>query len=110
MSMLGVLLLSARLDGEGPPERGEVRVARLIRELAHPNYAQRQAADRELAGMGDPTRAALQAALADEDLEVRLRAKRLLDRLDLEALWAGSRITVSARDEPAAKVLTAIAA
>lgn len=108
--LLGILLLTALVPAAEPPDRGEVRVARLIRNLADTNFSKRQAADDELAGMGGQTRAQLQQALTHDDVEVRLRAKRLLERLDLEQLWAGSRVEIKAEAEPASKVLAGLAA
>ena len=92
-----------------PPERGEIRVARLIRELGASDYSKRQQADEELAALGRESRESLEKALSDPDVEVRLRAKRLLERLTLEDLWAPARVNYQAHDEPASKVLAALA-
>jgi len=109
MPLVSILLLGADVLAAEPQERGEVRVARLIRNLADTNFSNRQAADDELAGLGSQTRNQLQQALKHDDVEVRLRAKRLLDRLDLEQLWAGSRIEITAHDQQASKVLASLA-
>src|SRR4029078_3092154 len=54
-------------------------------------------------------RAQLEAALASDELEVRLRAKRLLERLKIEDLWAPGRVQVRGQQESAAKILRAVA-
>jgi len=93
-----------------PPERGEIRVARLIRDLGASDYSKRQQADQELAALGRESRESLERALADPDVEVRLRAKRLLERLALEDLWSPTRVNYQAHEVPASKILAALAA
>jgi hypothetical protein len=93
-----------------PPERGEIRVARLIRELGSGEYSKRQAADAQLATLGKESRAQLERALDDDDLEVRLRARRLLQRLELDELWTAGRVEFASQGQPASKVLLALAA
>jgi hypothetical protein len=92
-----------------PPEQGEIRVARLIRDLGAGDYSKRQAADEQLATLGGQSRSHLERALTDQDVEVRLRAKRLLDRLKLDELWSAGNVQFQARGELASKVLTALA-
>ena len=93
-----------------PPEKQDIRVARLIRQLGAADFSQRQQADEQLARLGPSSRAPLEEAVSDEDLEVRLRAKRLLDRLKLEDLWTGATVEIQVRDEPASKILASLAA
>ncbi|HEV3137392.1 MAG TPA: hypothetical protein VGZ26_05800 [Pirellulales bacterium] len=104
-----LLFLSAHALRADPPDRQEIRVARLIRQLGADDFAQRQQADDQLAKLGQSSRAPLEEAISDEDLEVRLRAKRLLDRLKLEDLWAASTVQVQVHGEPASKILASIA-
>ena len=85
-------------------------MARLIRELGASDYSKRQRADDQLAKLGPAGRAQLEQALTDEDVEVRLRAKRLLDRLKLDELWAPATVSYPAQGEPASKALAALAA
>ena len=59
--------------------------------------------------MGPDGRKQLEAALDDPDVEVRLRARRLLDRLQLDALWSAGSVDVQSAGQPASKVLQAIA-
>ncbi len=93
-----------------PPEKQEIRVARLIRQLGAGDFSTRQQADEQLARLGPSSRAPLEAAASDEDVEVRLRAKRLLDRLNLEDLWTAAPVQVQAHGEPASKILASLAA
>lgn len=102
-------LLVAVTRAEEPDAARELRVARLIRNLADTDFTRRQAADDELAALGQQSRAQLEAALKDPDVEVRLRAGRLLKRLQLEALWAGSPAEVTASGESAAAILKQLA-
>lgn len=112
--MPGVLVLAlvaslATLNAE-PPEPGEIRVARLIRELGAGDYSKREAADEQLARLGDLSRAHLEQALNDEDVEVRLRAKRLLERLKLDELWAAGSVRIQSQGQSASKALLELAA
>jgi hypothetical protein len=108
--MVLMVLIAGLAAGAEPGERGEVRVARLIRDLAASDFNKRQAADDELSRIGAEGRVQLEAALTSDDLEVRLRARRLLERLKIEDLWAAGRVQVRVRQEPASKILQALAA
>jgi hypothetical protein len=92
------------------PEPGEIRVARLVRDLGAADYSKRQAADDQLAKLGHQSRSQLEQALEHSDAEVRLRARRLLERLKLDELWAGSRVRLTTHGEPASKILLGLAA
>jgi hypothetical protein len=107
--VIGILgVASAKADE--PPQHGEIRVARLIRELGAGEFARRPQAEEQLAGSGASARRSLEEALHDDDLEVRLRAKRVLERMQLDELWAGARLNYSAAGQPASKVLSVLAA
>ncbi|HEX4148628.1 MAG TPA: hypothetical protein VHY20_06560, partial [Pirellulales bacterium] len=69
-----------------PP--GDLRVARLIKQLGADSYADRSDASGELEKLGPAAREQLTTAAADPDPEVRLHAKDLLTRLKLRDLWA----------------------
>ncbi len=103
-----VLCCPASSWGE-PPEKEEIRLARLIRDLGASDYARRQQAEEALAGAATQSDPALQRALSDNDLEVRLRAQRILDRLRLDEVWAGGRVTYQASSQASSKVLAALA-
>ncbi len=93
-----------------PPAQGEIRVARLIRQLGSSDFSERQAADDQLAKLGHQSRSQLEQALSDDDVEIRLRAKRLLEKLKIEELFAAGRVELLAQGLPASKVLQALAA
>jgi uncharacterized protein (TIGR03067 family) len=73
-----LLAVAGVLPG-GPGGEGETdRVARLVKQLGHKDFAKREAATRELDALGEPAVAALRKALSDGDPEVRRRAERVL--------------------------------
>jgi hypothetical protein len=92
------------------PQPQDVRVARLIRELGARDYVVRERADAELASLGRASRAQLEQALTHQDVEVRLRAKRLLDHLKLDELWDPAVVEPKAKGQLASTVLAALAA
>jgi hypothetical protein len=78
----GVPLLKARL--RPVPETAARRVARLLKQLDSPRFAERQRAADELANFDDMAGPALRRALAGKpSLEFRRRAEQLLKK------WAG---------------------
>src|SRR5689334_13543774 len=91
---LAMLLAGGNARSDEPQSNGpqantppsEPRVARLVRELGAPEYARRRQADDELKQLGRAGREELQKALAHADVEVRLRAKKLLEKIDLDDL------------------------
>lgn len=82
----------------------EPRVARLARELGAPRYADRVRAQAELLSAGPTGKTALGDALRSDDLEVRLRAERLLESLAADDFWAAGHVDF-AGEAPAAEVL-----
>ncbi|HEY2894970.1 MAG TPA: hypothetical protein VGJ16_12175 [Pirellulales bacterium] len=102
------LALSSWANGE-EPARGELRVARLVRDLGSASFVERQSAEDQLLRLGNQTRAELQQALESSDVEVRLRAARLLERIELEEIWSPGRVDLVSRGEPASKILLALA-
>jgi len=98
-----VLLAAAAAVGQ-PPD--DARVAALIRQLGSLQYSQRKAAFAELAHLGRAGRPQLAVAAARaDDLEVRLQAQRLLRELNVERLWAASRVAVQADQTPLPEVI-----
>jgi hypothetical protein len=91
------------------PPRGEIRVARLVRQLGSPDFSAREMADEKLAKLGAEGRAHLQQGLLSDDPEVRLRSRNLLDRLEFNEFWSSRCVTCQARGEPAAKILESLA-
>jgi WD40 repeat protein len=82
-----VTLLRARLRPVAPAEPGRVR--RLIAALDSDDFAARQRAAVELGSLGHPAVGQMRAELAKKwSLELHLRLRRLLDRLDRAQLSA----------------------
>jgi len=54
------------------------RIASLIRQLGHKDFAKRQAASKELDAIGEPALDALRKATTDNDPEIRRRAERII--------------------------------
>jgi len=85
-----------------------LRVASLVRRLGSDAFTERDAAEAQLAALGAGAREELIAATEHADPEVRLRAKDLLRRLQIEELWAASRVRSTARQTSASAVLAMI--
>jgi uncharacterized protein (TIGR03067 family) len=84
LAIVGVVILIAA--GKGSSAAGKVtsaaRVARLIAQLGADCFAQREAASKELEAIGEPALPALRkAAASSDDLEIRQRAKRIVQSL-----------------------------
>jgi uncharacterized protein (TIGR03067 family) len=77
----------------GPDAPDAASIARLIRQLGSPEFAEREAATRRLEAVGEPALEALRQAGASEDPEVRRRARELVeviaarDYRKLEGTW-----------------------
>ena len=94
---------------DGQRDVGADRIARLIKRLGNSSYDSRQTAGEELERLGSLTRTHLEAAIEDEDPEIRLRAKELLRKLKVQDLWAPSRVNHQAQGQMASEVLGALA-
>jgi uncharacterized protein (TIGR03067 family) len=81
--IVSILLLAAPggLLGVQPDEALGDRVARLVKQLGHDKYAQREAASKELDAIGEPALDALRRAMSHDDAEIRLRAANLVDAI-----------------------------
>ena len=78
-TVVGLALAAGVLWGEDPQERARAeRIAQLIQQLGVDEFAEREAASRELDGMGEAPLEALRAATKDPSYEVRWRAQLLL--------------------------------
>ena len=109
LAVMSVMQSLAWTGAAEPPEAPPVRVARLIRDLGSGDFVRRQAADEQLAALGQMSREQLEQVLDDPDVEVRLRARLLLDRLKLDDVWKASTVSCRAEDEQASNVLLALA-
>ncbi|HEX3727834.1 MAG TPA: hypothetical protein VHV08_16395 [Pirellulales bacterium] len=110
LSTVPALLLCGPASAQESAEQPTVRVARLVRELGSREFDRRQAADEQLGKLGHQSRAHLEAALQDDDVEVRLRAKQLLDKLKLDDLWSSAVVSYPSQGQSASQVLLALAA
>ena len=73
------LLLALYLAAESPtPDDAQKKAVSLVAQLGDPSFRRREAAGRELIGLGAEARLALQAGLKSADAEVRSRCKLLL--------------------------------
>lgn len=75
----------------------EPRVARLVRTLGADDFDARRRADLELLKLGPESLRQLEAAAQSTDLEVRLRALNLLERIAAVQLWEPTRVSVLTR-------------
>jgi hypothetical protein len=73
---------SATTGHEPTPQPDAADIRRKIDQLGSPSFKQRQAATKELEVMGLPAMKALQAVTKNGDLEVRLRAIKLIGKLE----------------------------
>lgn len=96
--LIPVLFAAVALGQEQEKETPE----QLIEKLGHEEYAVREEATRKLAEMGEKAVPALRKALQSEDLEVRIRAGRILRGLDRDAERAEPGQRERAPDRPAA--------
>lgn len=67
-------------------EEDQAAVAKLIGELGSSDYATREAANKALVAKGPAVKAPVEAALKSEDLEVKQRARSILEALKPECL------------------------
>jgi hypothetical protein len=84
----------------------EPRVARLVRNLGADDYGTRRAADLELLSLGAESLEQLRKAAKSSDLEVRLRAENILQRIAVARLWEPATVTLKADDESLGKLLS----
>jgi hypothetical protein len=79
-SAQGVALCKKKLQPVPPPD--EQHLAGLIKKLDAESFTAREKATRELESLGDIAGPALRQALSHPSLEVRVRAQRLLDKVE----------------------------
>lgn len=63
-------------------EKLKEKIKQLVAQLGHEDFAVREEATRQLADIGRPAVHALREALKHSDAEVRMRARRILDRIE----------------------------
>jgi uncharacterized protein (TIGR03067 family) len=81
--IVGVVCLAVigGLLGDSPDERMAARIARLIEQLGHNEFAKREAASKELDAIGEPALDALRRATSHEDAEIRQRAEKIVSTI-----------------------------
>src|SRR5262245_5989775 len=93
------------------PVPDKAKIEKLVRQLGDGDFDAREKATEELTKLGEPARAALESAQRSDDLEVRNRAKSILDELDkrvakqkLDQKLAALRKSIAPPDFDATKV------
>ncbi len=107
--LIGFAIAFVATRAEAQTSTDSLRVASLIRQLGSESYPERTRAHDELSRLGEVPREQLLAALKSDEPEVRLRAKELLKRLQVDDLWSASRVTPPAELTKAGEIITAIA-
>lgn len=103
--MLVTALLSLLVGGL--PDQSAVSEV-LVGELGSPKYQARVAAERSLSRLGRLAMPALRAALASQDLEIRLRATSLLTKIEERMLVEATNVDMKYGDKPLAEVIDSI--
>jgi hypothetical protein len=81
-SRLGLGFRGGKSEKVVKPNRIDVLVKELIRELGHDEFAKRETATKDLHALGELALDALRKAAADGDPEVRVRASRLVEAIE----------------------------
>lgn len=100
----GFAVCTALAQAQAPSE--QPRVARLVKSLGNDSFQTRRAADLELLQLGEEGRRQLEVAAQSSDLETRLRALNLLERIAVTRLWEPTTITLSASNSNLSEVLS----
>jgi hypothetical protein len=94
LCLLAVALITGALccQAEEPvaPTEAQQRIVELIEQLGAAKYRQRERAEEQLIESGIAAYEALRAASKHEDVEIRLRARHLVDLLRTRFLWEGT--------------------
>jgi hypothetical protein len=111
--IIGVLTLPAMLAAPAParPDPAPApaaEAARLVEQLADPDYRVREQAIEGLRRLGPPALPALKAAADHPEVEVRRRVHELIPLLEVEAALAPKRVTLKAQEQPLRQVLDAL--
>jgi hypothetical protein len=99
-TVVGMILVgqAGTLRGDPGKETDAERIARLIKQLGDDSFAKREAASKELEGIGAPALAALRkAASSSADPEIRRRAKRIEEAITEVAAQADDLTKLQAK-------------
>ncbi len=95
LAAVAVLILTAEAANlrAGPGKETEAeRIARLVKQLGDDDFAKREAASKELDGIGEPALPALRkAAASSDDPEIRRRAERIVRDIAARALAVAAK-------------------
>jgi len=104
---LGLGVALAGLSSAAEPVDGAVK------QLAHPRYAVREKAAKQLVEIGEPALPSLRALLASPDQEERQRAERLIARIESAArsqkLLVAPKLRIKFDDKPLDKAVAEVA-
>jgi hypothetical protein len=86
------------------------KIAGLIRDLGHDEYSIRNKAQDDLVEIGSAARPQLRAVLSDADLEIRVRARRALEKIgpaaaEAQLVLAAARVLAARKAADACEVL-----
>jgi uncharacterized protein (TIGR03067 family) len=88
---LVLLAVPGGLLSDPPDERLAARVAQLVKQLGHDDFAKREEASKELDAIGAPAVEALRKATAADDGEIRRRAEKILAAINDRARAAAAK-------------------
>ena len=108
-TLVVVALLAASLSALGDPPGGKSHAARLVEQLGSDDFAEREAASKELAALGPVAFPEVRAGCLSTDPEVAQRARELSHRIgrriDNEKTLAPTMVELTADDTPLDTVL-----
>lgn len=84
-------------------------IARLVEDLASPEFALREKAQRRLLEIGAPASTALEKAAQSADVEQRMRARHILQDLRRQDWWRASRVRLEREQAPVLDLFRAVA-
>jgi hypothetical protein len=96
IAAVAAAVLLAWAPGDGPAE--------LVARLGSPQFAERQAAAESLKRIGRPALPALRKARSAADLEIRVRALKLVDEIEAAALLEPTMVRLDFHDRPLSDV------
>jgi len=93
ITLLLVVLPLVAVNAVAPPRHGASEGTRLIEHLGSEKFAEREAASKRLAEIGEPALDALHKALRSDDLEIRCRARRIVAAVENRLYGPELRLT-----------------
>ena len=110
VALIACLGLVSLVRGNGTPEKPtSATIERLIEQLGHEDYRQRDAASKAIGEVGPAALPALRKVKDHEDAEVRRRVGDLILTLERAKLLAPKLITLRLKDRPLRQAVTEMA-